>query len=367
MKHLLAYFFLCAFSVQSYAQPDKIASALFTTPVIQSETTTLLFNDAVRDVYSTPVIGEDDDFYKFWKKYIKTGYMLEGKRESGLYVCGPVKSPSLSEDTVTVYYKIEKEGDFTRITCFGRKGDQYFPQDQLPESNKLKVMIERGILQYYTQLYDEKISGQQKFYDRQAKDVERVKKAGERLAKDKISNEKSLDKFKGQLSSANAKYKDVQNEKKSQEAELEQEKREAEQIKKEIKTQEDLLKEKEVEYNEKFFAASADDKKAEKSRKDLESRREKMAKQQSKLEKKNEKITKVENNVLRTDRKLNETQTSIEKLEAEINRSRNTIDDLAKKISDNESSYKEEVLQMESAKADLERLKMSKGGMVTLH
>lgn len=367
MRFSTASILLCFIAIHSFSQPDKIASSLFTTPVIQIEPSTLLHADGIRNTLQATIIGEYDDFYKYWKKYLKSNYALEGRRTNGLYVCGPTRSASLSEDSISVFYKVEKEGDFTKLTCFGEKKGQYFPDAQLPESNKLEVALEKGILQYYTQLYDEKINAQQKYFDRQVKDAERVQKAGQKMMNDKVSSEKSLERTKSALSASNNRLREIENEKKSLEAELDLEKKEEEQIKKEIKSQEDLLKEKELEYNEKYFGASAEDRRAEKGRKDLEARREKIGKQQEKLEKKNERITSVENKILRSERKLNETQTAIEKQEAEISRLRNTIDELVSKISTNGTDYKEEVLQMESAKADLDRLKLAKGGLLTLN
>jgi outer membrane murein-binding lipoprotein Lpp len=367
MKQQIA-FILLLFSLFTRAQTDKITEALFKTPNIAIESATLLHGEGVRDAWQVLIFGEDDAFAKSWKKFIKNNYSLEGHREGGMYVCGPVLSAALSADTISVLYKIEKDGDFIRMTLLSKTKQNYStPTDGTGLMDKTKAMIEKGIHQFYIGEYDDRITLLQRNYDRQIKDAEKAVKQGERLKKDKASHEKSIDKLQGDISNLRSNISKINADKSSLNSKLELDKREADQAKKEIENLETQLREKELEYNEKIATGELSEKKTEKAREDLVKRREKISKLQEKLIGKNSKVTDTENRMLQAERKLSETQSSLEKKEAEITSHRNSIDQLNKEISVNEGDIKEENLQVESAKLELEKLKQAKAGMVLLN
>ena len=142
MKQQIA-FILLLFSLFTRAQTDKITEALFKTPNIAIESATLLHGEGVRDAWQVLIFGEDDAFAKSWKKFIKNNYSLEGHREGGMYVCGPVLSAALSADTISVLYKIEKDGDFIRMTLLSKTKQNYStPTDGTGLMDKTKAMIE---------------------------------------------------------------------------------------------------------------------------------------------------------------------------------------------------------------------------------
>jgi hypothetical protein len=367
MKKMIA-FILLLLSIITHAQTDKITDALFKTPNITIESATLLHGEGVRDAWQVIIFGEDDKFAKSWKKFIKNNYTLEGHREGSMYVCGPIVSVALSADSVTVLYKIEKDGDFIRMTLLSKTKQNYStPNDGTGLMDKTKAMIEKGIHQFYIGEYDDRIALLQRNYDRQVKDSEKAVKQGERLKKDKMSHEKSIEKLQGDISNLRSNVSKINADKSSLNSTLELDKREADQAKKEIENLETQLREKELDYNEKIATGNLSEKKIEKVREDLVKRREKISKLQEKLIGKNSKVTATENKVLQSERKLSETQSNLEKKEAEITSHRNSIDQLNKEISANEDVIKEENLQVETAKIELEKLKQAKAGMVLLN
>lgn len=366
MKKLLLtlFYFL---SILAFSQPDKVAQALMQTPDINSFESSTLHRDGVRKTIEAKIISEPHEFNKFWRKYIKDNFNSSGKKEGNYVVCSSIVSAQLSTDTVALYYQIASDADFSKISLFAIKKDSYIADSEGAEKQNLIALLEKSLVQFYTQLYDKKIKEQQRYYDRQVKDLARLDKDGARLEKEKISHEQSISKLQNQLSNSRAAITNIETNKKSLELELEDEKKESNQIKKEIEQLEQVLRTKESEYSERFPGSVITDKKAERARDDLEDRREKIIKQQEKLEKKNEKVTAVENRILQNERKLHEAQTNVEKQEAEITRHKTELDSLFEKQKNNKSANLEETQQVESAKADLDKLKSAKGGLITLN
>lgn len=347
-----------------FAQNDKITEALFKTPNIVIEQGTVQHMDGVRTSQSALIFAEENDFAKSWKKFIKNNYSLEGKREDGFYTSSNIISEKISADTISFFYKIEKDGDFTRLTTLLKKGNEY--PIATSEFQNVQAMMEKGIYEFYISIYDEKIESLQKNYDRQLKDAEKVEKQGERLEKDKASHEKSIEKLTSDIGGLRTDISKINSDKKAQEKELELEKKELDQKEKEIKSLEDDLKQVELDYNTKLASGELSEKKAEKGLNDVVKRREKISKLQDKLTDKNTQVTKTENAIIQSDRKLSETQNNLEKKEAEITSHRNDIDKLRNEIDANKDNYQEEKRQAETAKSDLEKLKLAKGGMTLL-
>ncbi len=365
IKLLLPVFLLGAIS--TFAQPDKIAQALMNTPDVNTTESSTLHGDGVRKTVEAKIISEPNEIGKFFRGYIKSTFNVSGKKEGAYFVCGPIFSEKLSPDTIVLYYQVLSDGDFSRLSVFGLKKQEYVLESETPEKQNIIAFVEKGLIQFYTQLYDKKIKDQQRYYDRQVKDLARVDKGGARLQKDKASHEQSISKLQSQLSNSRANINKIETDKKALEIEMEDEKKESNQIKKEIEQQEQALRTKESEYAERFPGADITDKKATRAREDLEDRREKIIKQQARLEKKNEKVTAVENRILQSERRLHDAQTTIERQEAEITQHKAALEDLFEKEKENKTANVEETQQVESAKASLERLKAAKGGLIILN
>jgi hypothetical protein len=366
MIKLLVPIFFCI-GAQALAQPDKVAQALMTTPDLNTFESNTLHRDGVRKTVEAKVIFETADLNKFWRSYLKDNFNVSGKKEGSYISCGPIVSAQLSVDTVFLYYAISTEADFSKLSVFALKKEEYIIDAHGAEKQSIVAIVEKALVQFYTQLYDQKIKDQQRYYDRQVKDLARVDKDGARLEKEKASHEQSISKLQDQLSSSRANINKLESEKKEFEINLEDEKKESNQIKKEIEQLEQALRTKESEYAERFPGADITDKKAEKARVDLEDRREKIIKQQAKLEKKNERVTAVENKILQSERKLHDAQSSLERQEAEISRHRSELEILYSKQQDNKTANAEEADQLSVAKSALDRLKAAKGGLITLN
>ncbi|MEZ4798702.1 MAG: hypothetical protein R2809_02765 [Flavobacteriales bacterium] len=364
MKTLILLIAAIALTANGFSQNDKVTEALFKTPNIVIQEITTQHGEGVQTAQSALVFGEENDFEKFWKKFAKSNYAVDGKRESGYYASTNFVSPKLSPDSLSFYYKVEKDGDFCRITSLTKQKGAYLSSGATYEN--VRAMMEKGIYEYYVSLYDEKISVLQKNYDRQVKDAEKLEKQGERLQRDKDDHEKSINKLNGDISSLRSSMDKTNSDKKALDNEVEILKRELEQQKKEIKRAEDDLKVAELDYNTKLAAGDLSEKKAEKGLKDITKRRESISKLQGKLTDKNTKVTETENKLINADRKLSETQNNLEKKEAEVSNHRSDIERLNKEINANKDNINEEKLQVENAKGDLEKLKMAKGGLTIL-
>ncbi len=356
-------FSLLSFSLVS-AQSDAVIEALSKTPSIEITTSSLLLEDGIRTTQSAEVIGETDDFAKAWRKFAKAAYGLDGRRENGLTICNPVLQPSLHADSIQVFYKIEKDGKFSRLSVLAKtKGQFITTNDSLGINARIKNMMEKGIHQFYIALYDEKIKTLQRDFDRQTRDVSKAEKQRERFQKEKTSNEKKLAITTDRMNSTRGRLDQIQNQKKALQTELELDKKEAEQSKEELEELEGQLATEESEYNAKYMSGEWSEKKAERERNDLIKLRERIDKQKGIVIKKNERVTARENKILQVDRNYSQTMTSIESMESEIDRRRSDNDQLTKEISNSENVIKEEQTQVESAKAALDRLKSAKEGL----
>lgn len=366
MIKLLFALFLCL-PVVVLSQPDKIAQALMNTPDINTAESTTLFQDGVRKTIEANVISEPNEIGKFWKNYLKENFNVSGKKIDNYIVCGPIVSTKLSPDTAFLYYNISTDADFSVLSVFATKKQEFIVDTNAEEKQNIIALVEKALVQFYTQLYDKKIKEQQRYYDNQVKDLSRVDKEGARLEKDKSSHEQSIVKLQDQLSSSRANINAIESNKRELEIKLEDEEKESLQIKKEIEQMEQVLRTKEGEYSDRFSGSDITDKKAEKARNDLEERREKIIKQQSKLEKNNESVTAVENKILQSERKLHEAQSALERQETEISRHKSELEILYEKQKNNKTANAEESDQVSIAKSALDRLKAAKGGLITLN
>lgn len=364
MRTLILLIALFSVSFFGWSQNDKITEALFKTPNIVIQEVTTQHGDGVRNAKSALIFGEENDFEKFWKKFAKSNYSIDGKRESGFYATTQFISSKISPDTISFYYKVEKDGDFCRLTALVKEKSEYVSSGATFEN--VNAMMEKGIYEFYVNLYDEKIGDLQKNYDRQVKDEEKLVKQGEKLQRDKDDHEKSINKLTSDISGLRSSIEKINSDKKALDNEVDILKRELEQQKKEIKRAEDDLKVLELDYNTKLAAGELSEKKAEKGLKEITKRRESISKLQGKLTDKNTKVTETENKLINADRKLSETQNNLEKKEAEVSNHRSDIERLNNEINANKDNINEEKLQVENAKADLEKLKLAKGGLTIL-
>ena len=365
IKLLFAVFLCIPFTALS--QPDKIAQALMNTPDVNTTESTTLFQDGVRKTIEAKVISEPNAISKFWKNYLKENFNVSGKKEGNFIVCGPIVSTKVSADTSFLYYEISTDADFSVLSVFATKKAEFIIDTSAEEKQNIIALVEKALVQFYTQLYDKKIKEQQRYYDSQVKDLARIDKEGARLEKDKISHEQSITKLQDQLNTSRVNINSIESDKRELEIKLEDEKKESNQIKKEIEQMEQALRTKEGEYNERFPGSDITDKKAEKAREDLEERREKIIKQQAKLEKNNESVTSIENKILQSERKLHEAQSTLERQEAEISRHKSELETLYSKQQVNKTANAEEADQLSVAKSALDRLKAAKGGLITLN
>ncbi|MFM1998075.1 MAG: hypothetical protein RL204_22, partial [Bacteroidota bacterium] len=69
-----------AFSMISYAQPDKIAEALYSTPAIVVAEEQVTVGDNLCSGFVSQVVSEDAQLDKYWKKYMKNSCGFSGKR-----------------------------------------------------------------------------------------------------------------------------------------------------------------------------------------------------------------------------------------------------------------------------------------------
>ncbi|MFM9984921.1 MAG: hypothetical protein ACKVOK_06775, partial [Flavobacteriales bacterium] len=114
MKNLLLAFPILFSTILTLAQVDKYGEALMNTPSVVYETQQVTYNGQSRPALTYGVISSSEDYFKDWKKFFDTRFMIEGKKSSGFTTYSNVLIGEWSADTITVHFKTDKDADACR-------------------------------------------------------------------------------------------------------------------------------------------------------------------------------------------------------------------------------------------------------------
>jgi predicted nucleic acid-binding Zn-ribbon protein len=358
---------LWALTFGSFAQPDKYTLALMNTPFIAFEDGTISFRDKTAPATGILISAEEDSYAKEWRTWLKGKFGVECKKISGFYSSPLSVFAEWTTDSLFLHYKIDKDGDATRLWVILDKKGAYLSQSTHPdEMLKLKSSLTTHVKDFYVKYYDEKITDQQKYYDVQVHDLEKANKKLEKLRGELKSNKESVDKYNNKLRESDSSINESEGKIKLSNSELQNRQKAAEQAQKEVDAQQKLITTKETEYNKLNAAGALNTKEGERVIKDLEKLRSKMEKLRDKQTNTVEEVTKAENDIIEEERSKSKLEARKDDYRREISDHEAKIKDLDRDISNVESTIKDEQLQAEAARADLEKLKAAKLGVTGL-
>jgi uncharacterized coiled-coil DUF342 family protein len=360
---LIASFFLFAGS-SIQAQVDKYGEALMSTPAVVYETQQVTYNGQSRPALTYGVVSSPDDYYKDWKKFFDTRYLIEGKKSSGFTSYTNVLIAEWSADTITVHFKTDKDADACRhFIMVDKKGVFISESEDADLYLKIKSTAKTQLKDFYNKQYDEYIADQQKFFDNQIKDKEKLQKQNEKLNGTIQSKTSSIQKTNDNIRETNAKITDGNNEVKLLNSTLEQNRKAVEQAKKELDNQDEQIRIKETEYNKLNVAGALNTKDGEKVMKELEKLRSKREKLQGKVTDVSEDQTSTENNILKAEQNVTKLQSKLDSYKSDIDKHQAEINDAKSGMEKVAGQMKDEDREIDSARAGLEKLKAAKAGV----
>jgi hypothetical protein len=357
--YFILFIILCQFSI--LGQPDKYATALMNAPYIAFEEKQISFQDKSQPSLSILITSDEDVYSKEFRNWMKGTMMAEGKKNSGFYsVIGGV-IPVWSTDSINYHFKITPDGDACRLYLLGESKGKFISDATHHEViEKMKSSITAQVKDFYIRYYDEKINDQQKFYDAQNSDLEKLQRKKEKLAGHLADNQNNVTKTTKSMEETSLKVSESESKIKSLNAQLQQDQKASDQAQKEAEAQLKLVKEKEVEYNRLNAAGALNSKEGERVIKDLEKLRSKMDKLQENVTKTTETVTKSENNVLKEEQNKTKVEAKLSDLKNDRDKYEHEIRNIKGDQDTNESEIKDEQLQVAAALADLDKLKLAK-------
>lgn len=364
MKLLFATTIASLLSLFAVAQPDKHAKALMNTPFIATEEVQVGFQNKTANALSIVVMADEGDYAKHVKNWLKNTYAIEGKKSSGFYSTVPMLVNAWSPDSMMVHYKTEKDGDGCRLLLIlERNGIFYSRRDQPEVMAKVESDLKVEVKDFYIRYYDEKIADQQKYYDAQVSDLEKLRKKGDKLQDEIKDNEASVKSNNDKIRDTEGALNDSDGKIKSLNSTLQNNQKMREQAAKEVDDQQKLIEKREADYNQLNATGALNTRDGERVIKDLEKMRSKQEKLQSRLDDEREAVTKSENAVLKEEQNKTKLESRREDYKRDVSKHESKINDLKRDLDKNASDIKDEEKQVEEARKDLETLKAAKLGV----
>lgn len=366
MKQFLSLFSaLIITSTPLLAQNDVVINSLTSTPIIDVQEQQVDFRKEVKPALSSVIVADEDNYLKDWKTYMSTHHAVESKKGSGYMEARMVMIPSWYSDSINVFHKVEKDGDFIRMTLLVECRGTFLSSASHPEAiAAIKTTLTTQIKEFYIKYYDKVTASQQKEYERQLKDHEKLIAAGARLVKEVENAKSSISKAESSISSLKSDISSSENKQKSLENEVSTTKNELDRVKKDLEMNNSQIVAKQKEYDQLNAAGDLDTKKAEKVMKELEKLRGNQEDQQEDVTSLNEDLSKKEQDIIEQKEARNKFESRIREQENSIEKSKGDIRDLEKEIESNTSELATKLSMVDASKEKLERLKTAKAGMM---
>lgn len=335
------------------------------TPSLAFEEQHVSFKSGTQPALTLHVVAQQSAYEKDFKNWLSTRYAIEGKKAGGFFAAIGKVVNEWSTDSVNIYYKTDKDGDGLRL---------YFMLEQkgifLDQGNNAAVMenvksaIKQQAKTFYTKYYDEHIIDQQKHYESQINDIEKLRKKQDKLNGDIQSHTASVQKTNDNIRDTNTKINEASNKVSAQNSELQLHQRMSDQAKKEADTNAAQVRTKETEYNKMNAAGVLNTREGERTMKDLEKLRSNQEKLQGTLAKANETQTKSENAILKLEQDKGKLESKMNDLRSTLDAHNAEIESLKHSVEDTDTLIKNEQEQADVARRDLDKLKAAKAGLM---
>ncbi len=343
---------------------DKTTESLMTTPVVTFQQQQYNLGSATTSATTLSITGDEKEFAKDWKEFLKSNLAMEGKKNGAFVTATNVTVPQWSAEPLSFHYKTEKDGSGAKLVYIIEQNGAFVTEQSNPDlAAKVKASATTQIKSFYVKSYDKSIATQQKYYDGQVKDMEKLRKNLDKTQSKMESNSKDKQKNENKLrdasSGANQKDGDI----KSLNAELQNNKKAAEQAQKEVDAQATLITAKEGEYNRLNYSGALNSKEGERVIKDLGKLRKKQEKLQSTLTKANGNKTKTENAMLKAEQGKSKQEAKMTDLQSDINSQDSKSDNLKSDLKNVQKEMEDKQKLIDEAGANLDKLKSAKDGV----
>ena len=356
---------LISLALHGVSQPDKYATALMTTPVIAIDQHQVSFKDGTQPALTAFIAAQESEYEKNFKSWLKSNYMIEAKKASGFYSAYGVVIGAWSPDTMNLHFKTDRDGDGTKLFLLLEQKGTFISEQTHPEIfSKEKNAIAQQLKDFYIRYYDSQITDQQKHYDNQVGDLDKLRKKQERLNGELNENGADVLQANANIRSADIAISQSDTKIKMLGQEKENNKKGVDQAKKEVDAQALLIRTKETEYNRLNVAGALNTKDGQQVMNDLEKLKSKQEKLQGTLTKANATLTKSENSVLKEEKNKTSLETRLNDARSALDKLNSKSDSLKSDITQNEQLMKSEQAQLETARLDLDRLKTAKSGLM---
>ncbi|MDZ4824514.1 MAG: hypothetical protein SH856_13730 [Flavobacteriales bacterium] len=364
MKNIL-FIFIVFFCSHLRAQDEKIIQALTATPVIEVMEQSVDFRGQAQPAFNVFIMAEESEYERDWKNFMLVTYAVQLKKSSGYYEAYSVLIPAWHSDSINVYSKATKDGDGLRFFLHVESRGQFINSDNQPQSAAgIIALLKIQVKDFYTRYYDMLAEVQQKAYDRQVKDIERLISTGEKMNKEMANKEADIGKANQAISETNGKLKDNANHANSQKQQLDIEKKEHDNMKRELDLNVQQVNLKQKEYDQLNYSGKLNTKQGEKLTKELAKLRSEQEKIQPKITSKNEDITKTESSIFDIDEERTKLENKVHEIENSISRDQSEINNLKSQLDNNEKSKADKQLLMDNANSTLDKLRNAKAGLV---
>lgn len=346
---------------------DKTTETLMTTPTISFHQQQYNLGNSTAPATTISIAGDEKEFNKDWKTYLKSTFAIEGKKNGGYTSATNVLIPQWSTDTLSFHYKTEKDGSGTKLIVITEQKGAFVTPESNPElASKVNASITTEIKNFYVKSYDKSIATQQKYYDGQVSDMEKLRKNLDKTQTKLESNSKDKQKNENKLREAGSESNKKDGDIKSLNAELQNNKKAVEQAQKEVDAQAVLITTKEGEYNRLNYSGSLSTKEGEKVIKDLGKLRKTQEKLQGNLTKASGNMTKTENALLKAEQGKSKQEAKITGLQSDINSQDSKSDNLKSDLKGVNKDIEDKQKLIDEAKANLDKLKAAKDGIARL-
>lgn len=359
---------VCLIPASLFAQRlNKRTESLMTAPTLTYEQHQYTIGTSTAIAMTVKVNADLDEYTKDFKDYLKTNIAIEGKKNSGFISTQKMVIPQWSTDSMTFHYKTERDGDYTRLIVAAEQKGAFITPENNPELvSKIKASTTTQIKSFYVKYYEQHVADQQKYYDGQVSDMEKLRKKQEKLNSKLESNNKSKQKTENNIREANSEANKKDGDIKSLNSELQNNKSAVAQAQKEVDAQATLIATKEGEYNRLNYSGSLNSKEGEKVIKELGKLRKKQEKLQGNLTKANSNLTKTENGILKAEQgkskqeaKLTDLQSDSDSYDSKNSNLKSDLQNLQKEMKD-----KQDLIDV--ARTNLDKLKLAKDGVSVL-
>jgi hypothetical protein len=202
MKTILASAFFLLIGLTTYSQTDAMHEALSSSPDMSVKSQNVKLMKEQQPAFVAELIGEKKDVEDAWEDYVRDRFDIKFDKKKGVSSALGVTIPMVAPGFVTLYTSYEQEDTRTRLNTWVDLGGR-FVDDRATEAGGMKTLLQEFVVDYYAELYEDVLDGQNKKLSSLTKEKEHMEKDGEKLEKEEERRTKNIADAKKESEEAN--------------------------------------------------------------------------------------------------------------------------------------------------------------------